>query len=208
MQARDSFIDGCIVVRAAVSDPTVVAAWTEPSVLSGHSVGSLAAHLVSACEVTHFLDLETPAEAASFKDAATYYAKAIELLTDDVNAGIHERNQQDANLGPELVVESLDAMLQATRDRLSDEPADRVVQVFAGSMLLDDFLETRIVEQVVHLDDLAQSIGVKPWANPPGADALVIACGAEIGRMRRGSPAMIRSLFRSQGSAATTLPVI
>ena len=63
----------------------------------------------------------------------------------------------------------------------------------------------RIVEQVVHLDDLARSIGAEPWSNPLGADALVIACGAEIGRLRSGSAAMVRALFRDDQSV---LPVL
>jgi hypothetical protein len=70
---------------------------------------------------------------------------------------------------------------------------------------LDDYLLTRLVEQVVHLDDLARSLGVEPWPNAPEAQALVISCGAEIGRRRFGDAAMIRALYRAD---VGVLPVL
>lgn len=65
-------------------------------------------------------------------------------------------------------------------------------------MRLDDYLETRLVEQVVHLDDLARSLAVDPWPVVPAAESLVLRCGTEIGRLRSGGPAMIRALFRDR----------
>ncbi len=63
-------------------------------------------------------------------------------------------------------------------------------------MRLADYLETRIVEQVVHLDDLARSVDHPRWATPAGADDLVIAVGVEVARRRRGDLAVLRALFR------------
>ena len=72
-------------------------------------------------------------------------------------------------------------------------------------MRLDDYLLTRLVEQVVHPDDLAKSLDVEPWLNAPGAEALVVSCGAEIGRQRFGGAAMIRTLYCGDVGA---LPVL
>ena len=79
--------------------------------------------------------------------------------------------------------------------------------MFSGLVIrLDHYLVTRIVEQVVHLDDLARSVGRDSWPTPE-ADALVVAIGAEIGLRRRGSTAMIRALYR-QGFTEGTIPVL
>lgn len=73
-------------------------------------------------------------------------------------------------------------------------------------MRLDVYLVARIVEQVVRLDDLAQSLGVAPWPNPSAADVLVIACGVEMGRLRRGGTAMLRTLCRADPGGVLSVP--
>ena len=80
--------------------------------------------------------------------------------------------------------------------------------VVAGVVMrLDDYLVTRIVEQAVHLDDLARSVGHAPWPLPPEAERLTIDVGVAVGRRRRGSEAMIRALYRDTFALAT-FPVI
>jgi hypothetical protein len=84
---------------------------------------------------------------------------------------------------------------------------DRPVAVFAGLVIrLNDYLVTRIVEQVVHLDDLARSVGRERWSIA-GADQLVLAVAVEVGLLRRGSAAMIRAMYRN-GFTEHTLPVL
>ena len=79
--------------------------------------------------------------------------------------------------------------------------------VFAGLVMpLDEYLVTRIVEQVVHLGDLARSVGLPPWDVPSDLEALVLAVGTEVGRVRHGGAAMVRALFR--GDEAGVLPVL
>ena len=78
-----------------------------------------------------------------------------------------------------------------------------------NTMYLDDYLETRIVEQVVHLGDLAHSIHCEPFKSPAEAENLVIACGADIARLRFGARPMIRALFRdSSDDERLPLPVL
>jgi hypothetical protein len=72
---------------------------------------------------------------------------------------------------------------------------------------LGDYLTTRIVEQVVHLDDLARSVDVPPWTVSVKASELTIAVGAEIARRRAGSTATIRALYRG-GFAGEVFPVL
>jgi hypothetical protein len=100
------------------------------------------------------------------------------------------------------------ARLDALTPRLRAEPADRVVGVAGGvcTMALDEYLRTRLVEQVVHLDDLARSVDREPWPLRSEAVALVLQIGVDVGRHRRGDAAMLRALYRS--TPPGVLPVL
>jgi hypothetical protein len=158
--------------------------------------------------VDAYLDRPVPdSRAVDFETAAQYYAVASDALTESDHAAIRQRGAQVAGAGRSAVVDDLRDVLEKLRDRLPAEPADRLITVYGDAVMrLDDYLFTRIVEQVVHLDDLASSLGIDPWTNPPDAEALVIGCGAEIGRLRRGGQPMIRSLYREV--IPGTLPVL
>jgi hypothetical protein len=206
---REQFLAGADVVEAAVSDPRVADAWERESILAGQTIGSLASHLARGAvwAVGDYLDGEPPETPVDFESAAQYFAELLEGLTDDDHAAIRARGAAIAERGPRAVVDELGTRLDGLRQRLPAEPPDRLVAVIAGNVMrLDDYLLTRVVEQVVHLDDLARSLGVEPWPNASGAEATVIACGAEIGRLRRGGAAMVRALYR--GEAEPALPVM
>lgn len=205
---RDLFLANAAVVVAAVSDPGVADAWHYDSVLEGQTIGSLAGHLArsSVWAVSDYLDAAPPDGPVDFETAAEYFAVVASALTSHDHASIRDRGAAIAADGHQVVVARLANHLAELTRRLAIEPADRLVAVFAGKVMrLDDYLWTRLVEQVVHLDDLANSLGIDPWPNAPDAEAFVISCGAEVGRLRFGGPAMIRTLFRNH---AGPLPVI
>lgn len=205
---RDLFLANATVVLSAVGDPRVANAWDDASVLEGQTVGSLASHLArgSVWVVGDYLDAAPPVGSVDFETAAEYFAAVVSGLTADGHASIRDRGAVIAKEGHRRLVGRLAERLFELAERLAVEPADRLVAIYEGKVMrLDDYLWTRLVEQVVHLDDLARSIGADPWINAPDAEALVISCGAEVGRLRFGGPAMIRTLFRDQTGA---LPVI
>ncbi|MEZ5382372.1 MAG: maleylpyruvate isomerase N-terminal domain-containing protein [Microthrixaceae bacterium] len=205
---RNQFLVGAEVVRSAVADRRVAEAWDEPSNLAGQTIGSLASHLARGAVwvVLDYLDAQ-PGPGVDFETAAEYFAEVTQGLTEDDHAAIRGRGATVAEAGPAQVARRLADSVEQLRARLPGEPDDRRVAVYAGKVMrLDDYLLTRIVEQVVHLDDLARSLDIEPWANPPDAAALVVSCGAEIGRQLRGDSAMIRALFRE--GAGDVLPVL
>jgi hypothetical protein len=65
-------------------------------------------------------------------------------------------------------------------------------------MLLSDYLVTRLVEMVVHLDDLAHSIGEDLPAPPGAAIDLTLATLFEMAVARNGPDAMMRALSRTE----------
>jgi hypothetical protein len=202
------FLDGAKVVVAAISDGSVAAAWSEPSVLEEQTVCDLCGHLARGTWVVgEYLAAGQPTKALDFHSAAEYFA----VLSDRATPEFHRANRErEARLRPdshhELVV-MLSERLTGLGDQLRSGPPDRLVAVFAGLVIrLSDYLMTRIVEQVVHLDDLARSVGHDPWPMP-SADQLIVVLGAEVGLRRFGPTAMIRALYR-HGFADATLPVL
>ncbi len=193
---RDHFLRGADAVRSALAVPGVAEAWDAPSVLADQTVGGLAGHLARGAVwvVGDYLDQPAPAE-ATIPDAATYFAAAATIDAAGHRA-IRERGAAVAAAGPDQVRADLDQRLDALHQRLVAEPAERLVPVFGGTMRLDDYLVTRVVEQVVHLDDLARSLGHDRPDVPVDLAALVAGVGTAIGIARHGAMPVVRLLFR------------
>lgn len=197
---REQFLQGARLVVAALSDEAVGAAWEEPSVLAHQSVGSLAAHVArgGVSIVAEYLDHEVP-PAATYSSADDYYARMAELLADPaLDQAVRDRGAALAATGWPAVVTLATGALTDLERRLDGEPTDRVLPVAAGAMVLDDYLVTRVVEQVVHLDDLARSLGRPAPEVPAELAAIVATTGALIGLRRRGAATMVGALFRGR----------
>ena len=66
------------------------------------------------------------------------------------------------------------------------------------SLLVEDFLLTRMLEIVVHTDDLAASIGGEPAGLPEGATDPVLALLLAMAREQYGDQAVLRALARNE----------
>lgn len=193
---RDEFVRGAHSVLAALSRPEVAEAWARPSVLAGQTVGSLAGHLArgGVWVVDDYLDQEAPTE-ASHPSVEAYYAW-VATLDEAAHAAIRGRGAALADLGPEAVVAQLGDRLPPLVERLASEPVDRIMPVAGGTMALDDFLATRLVEQVVHLDDLGRSVDIACGA-PDDLVASVAHIGLGVALLRHPGTDVLRLLYRS-----------
>ena len=80
--------------------------------------------------------------------------------------------------------------------------------VFQGKVIgLSDYLVTRLVEQAVHLDDLARSVGRDPWPLPIEHLELTFSVATDIAYRVQGPDATIRALYR-RGFADGVFPVL
>jgi len=70
------------------------------------------------------------------------------------------------------------------------------VQEIPVPMTLDELLRSRILELVVHLDDLTCSVGVTELPVPPEAIVLTSHLGLDIDMQRYGREEVLRALFR------------
>jgi hypothetical protein len=66
------------------------------------------------------------------------------------------------------------------------------------SLSFEDFLLTRVMELVVHSDDLAVSVGTEPPALPEEVLGPVLALLVGVALRRHGQPAVVRALSRSE----------
>jgi hypothetical protein len=73
------------------------------------------------------------------------------------------------------------------------------------SMTLPEFLRSRLLELVVHGDDLAHSVGIEDLPFAPEAIDLACHTGIDINLQRYGSVAVLRSLFRSDRTTVNAL---
>lgn len=206
---RELFVTSSRFVCDVLAVEEIRAAWDRPSVLAEQTVGGLVGHIArgGVWVVGDYLDADVPD--APFSDsAADYFARSSSFLNADDHRAIRERGAQIAARGYPAVYATLSRRLDDLAPRLLAEPADRVIGVAAGVavMGLDRYLETRIVEQVVHLDDLARSIGHAPWPVPVAAQDLAIRIGVDIATLRSGPTEVLRTLYRTH--LAPVLPVL
>lgn len=126
-----------------------------PSVLDGWSVGDLSAHIALTADAVAAL---TPAvRGAKPLTIGEYVANYA-----DAAAAIDELTRTAAG-GPDRSVaalhDALDERLATAVSNLDElGPADRVVAARRGPIRLGAFLATRVIELVVHTDDLARSL--------------------------------------------------
>lgn len=196
---RALVVDAVDAAAEFMQRPSVAAAWDEPSALDGMSVGALAAHLVRAAGATiAYLD-RTPADASpegELLTPVTYFHAAVE-------SPIHEQikavSAKESSIGHDATAAKCSELGEQLRQRLADEPADRLIAALDGHMItLDDFCRTRLIEVLLHLDDVATSVGEPRPATDPEGPAIVIEILEGIARRVNGDWQVIYAMARSE----------
>ncbi|MFN8051428.1 MAG: maleylpyruvate isomerase N-terminal domain-containing protein, partial [Acidimicrobiales bacterium] len=130
--------------------------WAKPG-LGEWTVRELVGHTIRAFStVDRFLD--NPSDSADVGDSATYYRVALGSLP-DVHASVAERGREAGVALGDDPVEAVVEQVSATMGRLGDTTGNEIGVTAVGGMRLADYLETRLVELVVHGLDLASAVG-------------------------------------------------
>lgn len=182
--------------------------WSQPSVLGDLTVGGLAAHLArQVLLVEAYLDSPDP-RAEDPTTAESYFAGMAGTAdpSSPLNTGVRERSHAGAVAGPRMVAAQLRDCLTRLATRIGSIDPERQVLAYGGqAMLVREYLRTRIVELVVHNEDLALSVGIEP-PEVGAADAVDILVGAA--RLRHGDIAVLRALSRRERDSVDALRVI
>lgn len=184
-----------------VTDAAVGEAWDRESALPGMTVGGLARHLVSQPECAVEFLAGAPPEDAECVSLAGYFDR-VDWLRADVDAPENTSIRDDFNAmsGPGHA-DSVAVLERARADlpgALTAAPATTFVPWQGCSLPTDDFLVCRLLEIVVHTDDLAVSIG---WPTPVFEEAVldpVVALLAALSARRHGQDAVLRALSRAE----------
>ena len=203
---REAFLAAAAEARGLIASRVVAAKWNEPSALEHLTVGAVAGHLARAVfVVVGYLDATDPdlaVEPTGLLSADGYFERVLAAAADsaqDVHAGIRSRAAEEAAEGQEALLARLDATVQELDARFAVEPDARAVTVAAGLVLpLDEYLVTRMIELVVHSDDLAASAGLETPEFDSLTMACVIGCMLAMVRARHGDIAVMRSFARGE----------
>jgi hypothetical protein len=216
-EIREAFLESSRVALALLERAEVAVAWERPSALEHMSVGELCGHLFRASgSVAAYLDREPPT--GRIVSPAEYYAAALDDpeqsgsapdLMSDLHQAIRQRSATEAERGHAGLVEAWRDLLDGLALRLEAEPEDRTVEVFKGlGLLLDDYLVTRMIELVVHCDDLAVSVGSPPVDMPALASDVAIEALVSVAVLRHGGVAVLRALARRERDSVEALRVL
>ena len=199
LQAVDALVD-------LVAAPAVAAAWERESALPGMTVGGVTRHLVSQPEsAVEFLRIVPvpPVETVSLTD---YYARVdwLDAGRDDAeNTSIRDDFNEMAGPGH---ADSVD-VLEKARAELGPAIAAAAPTTYVPwqdcALRTDDFLVCRLLEIVVHADDLAVSVGRPTPAFAPEVLDPVVALLAAMSVRRHGQDALVRALARTERAAGS-----
>jgi hypothetical protein len=208
---RDIFLATARSSHELLSSPEVAIKWNEPSALRHWSVKGLTGHLARATiTVENYLDAQEPDEDPI--SPAQYFAAALESdmdITSELHTVVRQRGDEAAASGHAALVTQHAESLERLVLRLSEEPQARKVKVYKDLVLqLDQYLITRLIELVVHMDDLAVSVGVPCPPVPPEACELAISTLIELARAQNGDEAVLRALARRERDTIDALHVL
>jgi uncharacterized protein (TIGR03083 family) len=149
-----------------------------PSALDGWTVGDLLAHLVRGLDPIAGLEPGEGVQPASIASYVSGYGPAADLIREGTRALAASLDDP---------VAGLDASWAARRPILDELSPGQVVKATRGPIRAGDLAATRVLEFVVHSDDLARSL---PDREPPGldGDALALVVRLLLGILVERSP--------------------
>jgi hypothetical protein len=186
--------------HTVLADGAVRDAWSDASILREMSVGAVAGHLLAALRMfERRYDLPVPTGARPVEPTTGFATVRLRRLADLDQPPFRvprENGHRLAERGHTTVVEQFATSLARLVGRLRDDDPARPI---AGAddtthSTLRAYTVTRVVELVIHGDDLAESVGVA--IDPPTSDAagVVIEFLFASVRHRLGDALVIRAL--------------
>ncbi|MEU8976841.1 maleylpyruvate isomerase N-terminal domain-containing protein [Streptomyces monashensis] len=204
---RELYLSVADTAAKLLAAPEVADDWRRPSALAKLSVHGLAGHLAGQVFfISTVLAEPVPTEPAV--SIHEYYRRVSWIGSDldtPFNQAIRSGGEEEATDGPAALaarvaacVEELRGILPAAPDRLVRRPTWG-----PWSISLDDFITSRMLEIVVHSDDLAQSVGVPTPEFPAAAVQTIVDVLSRIALRRHGATDVLRALSRSERAPAS-----
>jgi hypothetical protein len=196
----DTFLEAAATSADFIHSPAVLAAWDQPSALPRMSVRALAAHLgrqvFLTADVLRASEGEPPVlTLLEHYQRVAWIGKDVD---DPVNVETREGAEKLATAGAAALA---DRVRKATEEiRTAFTSPDRTVWLpWTGwSLTLDDYLSTRLLEIVIHSDDLVVSVGVEGPVLPEAATDATLVLLTRLAARRHGVAPVLRALSRHE----------
>jgi uncharacterized protein (TIGR03083 family) len=200
-RVRGAFDEAADRARAVLAAPAVGDRWREPSICPGLTLGGLGAHLLGGLRRLERSTDVVPAAGATIVDPAEGF-DAVRLGEPDDLARppfsvLRDDAERLAAHGHGAISQRYTEAIARISTRLDAEDPTRPVGFREGAATtttLDEYLVTRVVELVIHADDLAESAGVRIDAPSAATADIVIGFLVRADRYRLGDAEMLRAL--------------
>lgn len=202
MTTREDFLTTARTALGLLRHDRVAASWDRPSALPEFGVSGLAGHL--AYQVLPLPSMiGTPAGDEPVVSLAEHYARAG--WTDlDVDSDFHTRiragGEKLAAEGPGALADRVEATLLELETSLPGQENRGVRMPHWGpwAVPLDEYLVSRLMELVVHSDDLAVSVGVRTPEFPRHVHETVIDLLTRMALDKHSGIDLVRALSRKE----------
>ena len=195
----DPFFETAEAVVDLLGADEVRERWEEPSALDRMTVGQLAGHTARAVlTVERYLD--RPAEGDPV-DAVAYLLTVSDDtdLQSPINKQVRERAQSESEAGVEALLEATMRALTTLRLRLPVLDPSQLVTVLGGIPIrLDEYLKTRLVEMIVHIDDVCASVELPLPDVGDESLEIVSTLLSTVADVRHGAWTVIRAFTRRE----------
>jgi hypothetical protein len=199
----ETFIATSRTVALLLASDEVGDHWDDESSCAGMTVGGLAFHLAAQAGRSAEILSAPPAGPGDLIAIEEHYRRAAWANTgpdDETNVGIRTSADHEASAGFDGLRAKVAADLEALPEALSARAAaDPVLIPWQGwALTAHDFLVTRLMEMLVHSDDLAASVDLPTPQFPDEAVRLVLGLLTSVAVERHGQTAVLRALSRPQ----------
>ncbi|OUM39436.1 maleylpyruvate isomerase N-terminal domain-containing protein [Arthrobacter sedimenti] len=199
-----AFLAAAERVETILDSKAVVAHWEDQSALEGYTVAGLAGHLArGVLTVEQYMDAPEPSNTTEATDAAGYIT-AVLGDHDPVDSGLHRgvraRSLDASKAGASALAREVGHARLRLQGSLDESIMERRIEALQGVVItVEEYLRTRLVELVVHLDDLAVSVGEEDSMDlPQGAYDEAAVVLVQVAVRRHGALSVIRGLARRE----------
>jgi hypothetical protein len=211
----NSYLDSVDWLVTLLRHDAVLAAWGQPSTIAQYSVGGVAAH--AAHGVVWLEQVLNDAEPEGLREvtiAEFFGPNRVEGTEDEdpFSTALRAAAERFAQAGAALVIAACTTSRSGLAGLLVQASAERaipVLRVAGGQVPLRQYLRTRVLEVVVHGDDIACSVpGLEPPDPPTAAVDVCMDVCLELARARSGDLGALRAFTRAERAAPGLLRVL
>jgi uncharacterized protein (TIGR03083 family) len=198
-----SFLKMAEQVEDLLGSKPVEECWQGPSALQGYTVGGLAGHLARGVLTAEKYLSSSVVDTSEITDAAGYTATVLgshDPVDSDFHRAVRTRSEEAAAGGPAALATEVREARERLAQRLNGAVLDQPVQVLQGVVVtVREYLRTRLVELVIHFDDLAVSVGEERRRDIPESTYEAVAVLlAQVAVRRQGGLNVVRGLARRE----------